>query len=55
MGSFRLGAPPPLKITDKGVSDGFFLKSHIHEVHFFPAGLRRDPGGEAYDALQTDS
>ena len=35
-------APPPLKITDKGVSDGFFLKSNIHEIHF-PAGLRPGP------------
>jgi len=49
----RLGTPPPLKITDKGVSDGFFLKSNIHEIHFL-AGLHPDPCGEAYDALQTD-
>jgi len=49
----RSGAPPPLKITDKGVSVGFFPKSNIHEIHFL-AGLRPDPGGEAYDAPQTD-
>jgi len=52
-GPTTFGAPPPLKITDKGVSDGFFPKSNIHEIHFL-AGLRPDPGGEAYDAPQTD-
>jgi len=52
----RLGAPPPLKITDKGVSDGFFPKSNIHEIHYL-AGLRPDPGGEAITTLprQTPS
>jgi len=38
-----LGAPPPLKITEKGVSDGFFLTSNIHEINF-PGGSVPDPG-----------
>jgi len=30
----RLGAPPSLKNTEKGVSDGCFLTSYMHKIHF---------------------
>ena len=31
-----LGAPPSLKNTEKGVPDGFFLTSNMHNTHFRP-------------------
>jgi len=43
-----------LLTSDKGVSDGFFLTSNIHEIHF-PAGLRSGPRWEADDAPRTPS
>jgi len=53
-GLATFGGPQPIKITDKGVSDGFFLTSNIHEIHF-PIGIRSGPRWEAYDAPQTPS
>jgi len=44
-GPATFAGPPPLKITDKGVSDDFFPISNIHEIHF-PVGLRPDPVGK---------
>jgi len=38
----RLGAPPSLKNTEKGVPYGFFLTSNMHKIHFRP-GLRPWP------------
>jgi len=50
----RLGALPPLENTEKCASDGFFLMTNIHEIHFRP-GQSPGPGGEAYNAPQTPS
>jgi len=50
----RLGAPPSLKNTGKGVPGGFFLTTTLHKIHFRPGSVP-DPAGGGYDAPQAPS
>jgi len=46
----HLGAPPSLKNTEKGVTNGFFLTSNMHKIHFWRPGSGPDLSRRAYDA-----
>jgi len=54
-GPATFGGPPSLKNTEKSVSDGLFLTSYMHKVHFLAGAPPRTPLGELTTLPQTHS